>query len=347
MACETLQDAADVPAALEMFRVEIRGIDCPDDIKAGMMAAYGLGVLSAGLLERAQSVISYLRKNYADSQCLEYVEPDVLRATCPRCEGKKSDQCIRCSGKKQCQRCQGKGNIPGSVIGGRQTHPACPSCRGAGQCAACLGAGVVPCLRCGGRGSIHSPAKVEAQYERCLEDTRSLAYAYEHPEMLAVRKAIREAAKSSSLDAAIFIMQDTIAKYRDADNIGDARDQLKKLEHAKLEAEANLEAKRLLVENAQKGTKTARSAAAHIPSIVVGVLDAWCKGGSGEEYWSAPKKAKRLFAPVTWQIVRTSVVGSFAEAHVRVEADGVGPDAVRSCVFYLEFDGVWRVSAVK
>ena len=345
--CDALLKSPTSAEALERFRAGIAELDSAKGIRTHMMAAYGLGMLSLGHGDHAQKVKAYLKREHPDSPALLHFEPDGLTVVCPTCNGKKKKPCPSCKGSPQCTRCKGKGWIPGPMIGGIGTRPACPSCRGTGKCARCGGRGHILCATCGGKGRVWQPDKIRERYNSCLRETRQRAFEYEHPEMLAVRQDIDKAKRSYSLAAAIGILEGTVARYPDTPNIGIARNLLAKYREDKKAADLHLAAKKLLVENAKRKPHESQNASARINELIGRFMNAQQKGMPGTECWAEPKDARHVFAPVSWQSLRTSIVGSFAEVRFLVEADGVGPSAMRKGTLYLTFNGAWKIQMVK
>ena len=239
------------------------------------------------------------------------------------------------------------GWIPGPIIAGIATRPACPSCRGTGKCATCSGRGYMPCKACAAKGKVWDPKKTRLQYENCLRETRQRALEYEHPAMLAVRREIDRARRCYTLDMAIGILEDIIAQHPDTPNISIAKEQLAKYREDKKEADVRQTAKKLLVEQAKRKPHGAENASQRINELIGRFMKAQQKGTPGVECWADPGDARHVFAPVSWRSLKTSIVGSYAEVRFRVEADGVGPSAMRNGTIYLTFKRAWKIQMVK
>ena len=345
--CDALLKDRHNPEAIEAFRAGIGRLEGAEEIRTHLMAVCGLGMLSLGQADAFQAVDAYLEREHADSPALQHLAPDALTVACPTCDGQKQSACKTCRGSPRCARCEGKGWIPGAVIAGIKTRPACPSCRGTGKCATCSGRGHLPCAPCGGKGRIWDPARIRLQYEVCLRDTRQRAWEHEHPEMLAVRRTIDTAKRCYTIDQSIQLLEDIIARHPASPNISIAKKELAAYRRDKEESDVRVAAKRLLVEQAKHKPRGAQDAARLINELIGRFMLAQQKGEAGTACWADARDARHVFSPVSWQSLKTTIVGAYAEVRFRVEADGVGPSAMRNGTIYLTFQDDWKIQMVK
>ena len=341
--CDALLLAPGDPNALEAFRAGAAGIAGADELRSRLAAVYALGLLSVGQARAATGVMDALLRGQTNSALSELLNMDTMTVECPSCSGRKSSDCPVCGGKPVCARCGGKGWMQ-VTMSGIQTRPACPSCRGTGSCSVCRGKGRLICAACSGQGRLLSPAKAQERYLSVLSDVRKRAFEHEHPEMLELRGEMDRARHCMDIEEAIRIVTTAVERDSDAANAPEARELIERLNLDRDEARKALETKKSLVANAERPSDNPGDAVRQVPAAVNSLLKAFARGETGAEYWSDPAKARRLFTPVSWQIGRSTIVGSFAQVPVSVEADGVGPDAVRSVVFYLECRGGWKIT---
>jgi hypothetical protein len=341
---ELLKNPSDA-AALESFRTGAAALPDNGELRTRLAAVYALGLFATGD-SAAWSAINAVKRGELPSDVAELLNEEAMTVQCPACSGGKWAECQACRGQPACKRCGGKGWIP-APMSEVKTKPACPSCRGTGSCTACMGKGRLKCSACMGLGRLLSREKARERYLAAIALEREYALEREHPEMLELRAEMDKARKSMDIDEAIEVMKAALARYSTAGNEPEARKLLQDLENDREEA-ANIQAaKRLLVENAGRRADHPEEAVRQVPAVVGALLKAFARGETGAEYWTDAAKARRLFTPVSWHVGRSVIVGSFAQVPAAVEADGVGPDAVRQVVFYLECRNGWKVTAVE
>jgi len=193
---------------------------------------------------------------------------------------------------------------------------------------------------------VWDPEKIRQRYDLCLRETRQRALEYEHPQMLLVRREIDKAQHCYTLDMAIGILEEVIAQRPDTPNISLAKAQLAEYREDKKQADARLAAKKLLVAEAKNEPAGAGNAAQQINEVIGRFMKAQEKAEPGTDCWANPEDARHIFSPVRWQTLNTSIVGSYAEVRFRVEADGVGPSAVRNGTVHLTFKDAWKIQMV-
>lgn len=192
-----------------------------------------------------------------------------------------------------------------------------------------------------------SPDRIQERYLSALAETRKLFFESGHPEMLAMRTEMDRARRCMNLDEAIAILNAALQKHADSGNAGEAREMLDGFERDREDAERAAKIKQSLVANSGNGSGGGEEAGRRVPETVNSFLKALSRGGTGAEFWADGKNARALFVPVSWHIGRSVIVGGFAKVPAQVEADGVGPDAYRDVVFYLENKGGWKITVVE
>jgi hypothetical protein len=344
--CDALLAGPSDPERLEAFRAGAAGISETGAVRRLLAAVYSLGLLAGGEAKTARAVRDAIMQGELDTETAEMLDEKMMTVECPTCSGAKTAECPACRGNPVCPRCGGKGWIQAPTEG-VNTRPGCPSCRGAGKCATCRGGGRVSCPTCTGRGALLSPDRIRERYLSALAETRKRFFESGHPEMLAMRTEMDRARGCANLDEAIAVLTAALEKYADSGNAGEAREMLAGFERDREDAERAARIKKSLVANAGNGSDGGKEAGRRVPATVNSFLKALSRGGTGAEFWTDRKNARALFVPVSWHIGKAVIVGGFAKVPAQVEADGVGPDAYRDVVFYLENKGEWRITAVE
>lgn len=344
--CDELLKTPDSADALETFRASAAGIEAGDEIRTRLAAVYALGLLAAGQDTRADAVITALLKTPADSDAAARLGPEKFTAPCPACNGSKSMPCAACRGSPACSRCGGKGWIPGSVIGGINTRPACPSCRGTGACTSCMGKGKLSCTACGGIGRVRSAAIARENYLSAITVVRAYMQDREFPEAGLLRTEMDRARRSMDIDEAIATVSTALSRWPEAPNAAEAKRLLAGLKRDREEARSNQAVKEALIRNAGRASDDSENAPAQASAVVNELLRVLSRGGDGAAFMAPSCRATASFTPVSWRVGEAAVIGAVARVPARVEADGVGPDAVRNLVFTLEFRGDWTVTRI-
>jgi hypothetical protein len=338
-ACDALLSAPDQAETLEAFAAKARGFPAGSEFRTVLAGVYGLGLMTVGQPDKARAVVASLTVHSPSNAVLSWFKPAALNGPCAACGGRVEKPCATCSGGAKCGRCAGKGSIPGSVIGGRQTYPACPTCRGSGDCPFCVGMGKSRCAACGGRGYGPAPDRIREQYLLRLRDARQYAYVHEHPDMLAIVDAMVEARHSMDLPSAIGGLREAIARHAEAENAGEARALLASLEKDAAAATWNQKERRRLVERTETGGSAARGDARKIEPTLERAFREYAKGGG--QAWRGGKARSLPFTPARWNVLSTSLVGSLARTTVRVEGSQTGGGASTSATWtvFLEHNG--------
>jgi hypothetical protein len=237
------QNSADAASLKQLPSLAIEISD--DTVKGVLVSTFALASLSGGDVGGATKAAQFLLSKVPTSPYLDKLRWDSYKTACPKCKGTGSVviPCPRCSGKRGCSGCAGRGVVQRlrengnmelkrlggetetrSFYGGNQEN--CWACRGSGRCKECQGSGTGAgkCPQCGGSQHVLSVAKAKEEYLALLEDGIAIVHsaaiggsAQKTAETAhKMNNAIAAAEKNQSYESAIDILEKALSAYAEA-----------------------------------------------------------------------------------------------------------------------------------
>ena len=175
-------------------------------LRTQLSVIYALQCLHEGQAAEAERVKTFLARQSAGAEELEFLQPKHTTEPCRTCSGSGSlaaAACRSCGGSGSCSACKGSGQRTLAAMGGGTRTVRCSKCAGKGRCADC-GKGsrsAASCRTCGGQGSVLSPKQIRKALVYVAKKTLGLSEV--HPDMgVSESDVIRRAARQPRTETA-------------------------------------------------------------------------------------------------------------------------------------------------